>query len=257
MRQLPYTQALSRATTKAVTPILGRATKEQHADVGARLMDTLNGREHRPFSYGPKLSRDEHFAVRMFRHFTEIHKCVERLRDFETLVARYAFQGTRVTRAAYLQFVVEGQLHELYVLQQRLLAWVTTIEKAYRSDRRAGDVAVMVKRIKEAVLAAFRSLAHVRGSHVHEFRYNNSDIGRLELIDLLSQSPDKGFVRTIRLLRKQATQVTHVRLKQQVRERNNVAAAVLEVVHEVLHVLLFLPNQDGFNYPTPRSKSER
>jgi hypothetical protein len=254
MRRLPHTQTLSRTISQAITPILARATREEHADVGARLMDTLHGREQRPFGAGPKLSRDEHFATRMFRHFSEVRKCLERLKDVETLISRYPFAGTRVTRAAYLQFVVEGQLHELYVLQERLLAWLVAIEKAYKSDHRAGDVAQTVKRIREAVQSAFRPLIQVRGSHVHELRYDNSDIGRLELIDLLSQSQDKEFVGAIRLLRKHATQVTHARLKQQVRNWNRVATSVLEAVHQALHILLFLPDQDAFNYPIPRRK---
>jgi hypothetical protein len=239
---------------QAVSPILARATKEEHADVGARLMDTLHGRKQEPFGSGPKLSRDEHFATRMFRHFSEIRKCVERLRDIETLISHYSFSGTRVTRAAYLQFVIEGQLHELYVLQERLLSWLTAIEKAYKSDQRSKSISSATRALRDALRAAFKPLINVRGHHVHEFRYDNSDIGRLELIDLLSQSQDKQFVSAIRFLRKHATQATHTRLKQQTREWNKVAASAVEAVHEVLYGYLFHPGGGAFDFPAPRKQ---
>jgi len=227
---------------------------QEREDVGARIMDTLHGRTQRPIGATPKLSRDEHFATRMFRCYSEVHTSVERLRDIETMVSRYTFSGTRVTRAAYLKFVIEGQLHELYILQERLLAWLVAVEKSYKSDNRAPAIALAAQQLREAIRQHFRPLANVRGSHVHEFRYDSQDIERLELIDLLSRSTDKPFVSAIRLLRRFATQDTHARLKRQVLDWNKVAASAVEAVHQVLRGILFQSSGKEFAYPVPRKK---
>lgn len=254
MRRLPHTNKLGKAILDAISPIFTEASTKERDDVGARIMDTLHGRQRRPFESIPKLSRDEYFATRMFRCYSEVHQSLERLKDIETMVARYTLSGTRVTRAAYLRFVVEGQLHELYLLQERLLGWLAAVERAYKRDRRATAVAAVTQKLRDGIRNHFRTLANVRGSHVHLFRYDNQEIERLELIDLLSLSSDKKLLKTIRFLRQSVTQDTHARLKRQVLDWNKVAAIAVEAVHKLLAEILFQSSGRGFAYPVPVKK---
>ncbi len=252
MRRLPHTSRFAKVILDAISIIIGNASMQNYDDAGERMMNTLHGRKQKPRSTMAKLTRDEHFAMRMFRFYFEIHKIVERLKDIETLISRYSLTGTRVTRAAYLQFVMEGQLHELYVLQERLLAWLVAVEKAYKSDARAIDVTLATQELRQAIRGHFRLLINLRGSHVHEYRYDNSDIERLEMMDLLSRSPDLEFASAIRTLRRKATRDTHARLKQQVRDWNKIATSAVEAVHQILYGIIFHPSGKGFLYPTPK-----
>ena len=61
------------------------------------------------------LGREDQHVMKLFWAFSEIHRCIERLRHCETYVRKFPFSGTRVSRGAYLQFVVEGHLHEIYI----------------------------------------------------------------------------------------------------------------------------------------------
>lgn len=253
MRLKRKTSAFSSAMLDAITPIISRSTAQEREDVGARLMATLHGRSFASIEgRAPKLSRDEHFATRMFRSFNEVHTCTERLKDFETYISRFPFSATRVTRSAYLQLIVEGHLHELYILRERLCSWLKQIARSYKSDARSLEISRTTIRLDSLVKASLEPLMQVRGSHVHEWRYDNPDIGRLQLIDILAKSPSDEFSKAIRLLRRTASQDTHGRLKTQTKAWNSVASNLIEAVYSDLHELLFISPGQALRYPTPR-----
>jgi len=211
-------------------------------------MKNLHGEAQDPPQH-PKLTRDEHFAIKLFRGFTEINACIERLKDCETYISRFPFKGTRVSRAAYLQHVVETHLHELYILRERLMAYAIHIRRLYRRDTNAAVVAEITSLLEQYVSTAFASFTSVRGSHVHQSRYANDDIERLELIAILQHGQDKQFGNAIRILGRTAISETQTKLKEQAKKWNSTVAKVLEEYFKVLLQLVFTSDAKSFRYP--------
>jgi hypothetical protein len=228
--------------------MIASSTEDQKKEVGERLMKSLHGEPVAPPKQ-PKLTRDEHFTVKLFRGFTEIHACIERLKDCETYIGRFPFKGTRVSRAAYLQHVVETHLHELYILRERLIGYATLIRRQYRHDRNAQLVDEVTTLLEEYVSTAFAGFTRVRGSHVHQFRHSNDDIERLELLALLQKGGDKHFSNAIRILGRTAIPETHMRLKAQAKKWNSSASKALEEYFKALLPLVFTADAKAFRYP--------
>lgn len=253
MRVKPKTKVFLSSMTDSIVPIVRRMNDAGSDDAGASLMASLFGEPEPKRKAGqPKLSRDEHFATKMFRSFREIHTCIERLKDCQTYVSRFPFNGTRVTRSAYLQCMVEVHLHEIYTLHERLQAWLTQIARAYKSDTRGPAVKKLTDLLSARTTEMLRPLLGVRGQHVHEWRYHNPDISRLELIDLLASSPSDDFSKAIKILRRSATNETHRRLKRQAQTWNSLTFELLELVLSHLSQVLFSNDGKSFLYPNPQ-----
>ena len=217
-------------------------------ELNENLQRTILGEPETPYEPGP-MTRDQQFAVKMFREFAEIHTCIERLKDFETYVSRFPFARTRITRDAYLQMVVEAHLHELYLLRERLISLAKRIARAYKKDAESKRIARIANALEEFVLKALGSFTTVRGNHVHVRRYTHADIDRLRLISILQKGPDSDFTKAIRHFKRIATTESHNRLKIQARKWNKTAAIVLEEYCKVANSLLFVDGTQSIRYP--------
>jgi len=131
------------------------------------------------------LSGEDQHVMKLFWAFTEIHGSIERLKDCETYVSKFPFSRTRVSRSAYLQFVVEGHLHEIYLLRERLVKLAKTAAKLFKRDKKAKQIARSADILVTFVTQGLSGVINVRGAHVHEWRYSHDDIDRLELISTL------------------------------------------------------------------------
>ncbi len=145
-----------------------------------------------------ELSDGQKFFGAIFSGFSEAHTAYQRLKDHEVYIGRYPFAGTSITRVAYLSHVIETYLSECYILQQRLVGYLGTIEKQFRSSRRRSDLYRVTARLKEMVNTSFSELAKVRGMHVHDQRYYDRDLDKLETLDLLSRTSG-GLERVLQL----------------------------------------------------------
>jgi hypothetical protein len=230
---------------------MSTGSAEQRAATNARISAVLLAEPEPAQRDLPKLSRDEYFTLKLVRAYGEVFSCTERLRDCETYISRYPFRGTRVTRAAYLQMVVELHLHEVYILQERLMTWFKQIERAYKSDTRAAAVRDAIRSLSTEVAATLGDLVRLRGGHVHQERHDHTDIARLRLIDLLALSRDPRMKQTMRQLRKIAVTESHERLKEQARRWNTKVSVLLERVFQVMTRLLFAPITGSLLAPAP------
>jgi hypothetical protein len=74
----------------------------------------------------------------LMHHSSEISRALETMRDIEFYIGKFPYRKTRIAEHRHLQFHVEAFLHELYILQQRLLQFLTFIERSTgetRADR--------------------------------------------------------------------------------------------------------------------------
>jgi hypothetical protein len=235
-----------------VGPMLVKFSQGQAKEnLGASLMKSLEGVS--PDIPEPlPMTQDQRLTMKIFRHFTEIHSCLERLKDFETYISRFPFQKTRVSRHAYLQFIVEAHLNEIYILRERLVAFSKLIDRAYRKDVEAKKYASYAAVMEKYVVDSLSGFARVRGAHIHARRYSHDDIDRLGLIAILEQSSDKQFKTAIRALKRMAVVDSHERLTEQTRKWNKTASKVVDEYCKAALPLLFDETRKSVRYPKLR-----
>lgn len=247
MKLGPHTKQFTTGSVDAVVPLISsklKPTKEMNDSMMKKLLG-----EQAPTLRPEPLGREDQHVMKLFWAFSEIHGCIERLRHCETYVRKFPFSGTRVSRGAYLQFVVEGHLHEIYILRTRIEKLATLIARLFKKDRDAKRIATTTDAIKTFVEKSLEGLSRTRGSHVHEWRYSNDDIDRLELIRTLRRGKLSPFSKTLLPLQRLAAEESHERLLAQARRWNGRVSKVLEEVFRVANPIIFNKDMKTFRMP--------
>jgi hypothetical protein len=73
-------------------------------------------------------------------------------------------------------------LHELYILQQRLLQFLKFIERQHKGDPRQPGIKAACVVLNTFVVDSMKKGIAIRGSHVHRWRLSDSKVDRLNAI---------------------------------------------------------------------------
>ena len=194
-------------------------------------------------------TRDERFITKIFSATSEILSATETLRDIELYIRRFPYRGTRITKPRHLRYHAEAFLNEVYLLKERLIALLTVVERSYKRDARADLVRSVVQPLYTVVNEALKNPVLARGSHIHEERFSDYQIGRLEMLDLLTNPGNldslKGYYGwEYRKIRKE--------WKDRIKENNEGVHRLLDFVADDLYPVLF--DKDGeIVVPKPRA----
>ena len=93
-----------------------------------------------------------------------------------------------IQKHRHLQFHVEAYSHETYLLAQRLLKFLKVLEREHRRDPEIKAIKELCAALGEFVRGAFKKVAKLRSSHVHEARLTDKSIDRLGSIDLYARA---------------------------------------------------------------------
>ncbi len=103
--------------------------------------------------------------------FREIESTLKTLSLIEAMIGVAAPRSRAVPKHEYLKFLIGAYLQEVYILEQRLTAYATKIQRAYRFD-----ATTILKSIEET----FSGIVRFRGEHVHSKRYADDRIDILQ-----------------------------------------------------------------------------
>lgn len=103
--------------------------------------------------------------------FREIESTLETLSLIEAMIGVAAPRSRAVPKHEYLKFLIGAYLQEVYILEQRLTAYTTKIQRAYRFDATT---------ILQSVQETFGGIVLFRGEHVHSKRYVDDRIDILQ-----------------------------------------------------------------------------
>ncbi len=132
-------------------------------------------------------------ANKIFRPLSEILTNIEALENISVYAASFPYRRQGISRLDYLKYHIENYLNELYILKNRLISYLTIIERAYKKCDRASEISKELKPVYQIVSGTLDGYINIRGSHVHDKRYSDTDFDRLTNLSLLSMSQDKEF----------------------------------------------------------------
>jgi hypothetical protein len=112
------------------------------------------------------------------------------MKDIEFYVGRFPYSQARIAKHRHLLFHIEAFLGELYILQQRLIQFLTFITRQHRRDPRLQQIQAACKVLNDFVIDAMRKGIAIRGSHVHKWRLSDNQIDRLNGINFYTMMPN-------------------------------------------------------------------
>lgn len=164
--------------------------EEHRKEVGEAILNTALDRDG-PRSASRRFNDKLLFiSNKLFKPFSEIFSNLEALENIGIYVRSFPYKRQGISQVDYLKYHVENYLNEIYILKNRLIAFLTLIERAYRKCERSDQIHAILRPIYELVSTALDGYINVRGAHVHENRYSDSDFDRLGTLNLLSKSGD-------------------------------------------------------------------
>lgn len=229
-----YLSSLLEVVKKDLLPWIARERKPLSDALANHIFD-LPG----PTVVGGNFSGRQIHHSKIFKEFEEVSQSFDRLNDIEFYVGRFPFQNTTISRERYLQFHVESYLHEVYVLEQRLLRYLKVVERQFRNDSRLSEIRARCEILREVVRRALTNPVKLRGVHVHEERFSDKGLSRLRTIALLSDNGDDSLAPTMKSL----YQWEHQKIKKHWKETiaaNNVSTRdMLDTYFDELFKIVF------------------
>ncbi len=131
--------------------------------------------------------------TKLFKPLSELITNMDALENISIYVARFPYSGQKVSRLDYLKYHIENYLNELYILKNRLIAYLTSLERAYRKSDNIEQIKRVFKPLYNNISESLEAYVNIRGAHVHKNRYTDEDLDRLSTLSVLATSQDENF----------------------------------------------------------------
>jgi hypothetical protein len=108
---------------------------EKKKELGEAIWNTLFDTGG-PTVIGQKPSNKMLFSGKIFQGFFEIQSSVSTLDDIEIYISTFPYRNKPITRPRHLRYHLENYFNEIYLLKERLKAYLAKIGKYYKKDSR-------------------------------------------------------------------------------------------------------------------------
>jgi hypothetical protein len=123
-------------------------------------------------------------SSRLYPGFIEIMLSFQTLQDIPIYMRRYPPKLSPVGKVGYLRYHLENYLNEVYILRERLKTFRESVQRAYRQETGTGKFRQQFDSLK-TVISHLNTAVKIRGFHVHETRFSDPDLEKLERMAVL------------------------------------------------------------------------
>jgi hypothetical protein len=196
------------------------------------------------------LSPQEQAFSKIWRGYVEIEESFEALGDIAMYIKHFPPKKVAVSKTRFLRLHVGNYLNEVYILKERLATYYKVVSRIYRNDPRLPAIKQM-NSLGKKLLSSFDNVIAIRGAHVHQTRYEDNDLNRLSMLELLLQdeSPSMAHV-----LYPTAIRETRKKWVETITRNNKEIARVLDIYFGALHLIIF-DEQGKLISPIPTKRS--
>ena len=197
------------------------------------------------------MTRDELYFRVFYNEFGEINSCTERLRDIEIYIGSFPYRSDNLDRIRNLRYHIENYFHEIYILRERLKAFLTKIGRKFTRDLRHEAILTTTRPLFGLIRGALGDVSNTRSGHVHQARFDSQDISRLDTLALLCRVDDLDQVMSGYL------DVEYRRIrgewKKKLKDNNEAVDALLDLLANALTPAFFDTTRNRLKYPRPRA----
>ena len=212
-----------------------KLTEGNREELGEALLNSLLDLDG-PKQVDAKPDGETTFLARLFNGLSEINGSYESLRDAEIYIRRFPFSDTRVTRDRYLKYIIENHLHETYILKERLLKYLKTVERLYKPDEQMDSIKKGTSPLYKLVSQSLKRLTTQRNFHVHNSRIVSKNIDRIASIDLITPGLENDWLTSYARWQFREVRKQH---KKQIEAINDEIEDLLGVYFSKLYSLVF------------------
>jgi hypothetical protein len=158
-------------------PIVKKHTKE----LGTIILNEIVG-DGGPEVINRQASPRELFFKKVFLSYNEISGAFENLENIETYIGRFPYAGCGISRISYLEYHYTNYLQAVYILRERLLAFLRKTCRWYKKDQRYNSIRQLTESLDKTIKNSFSGILKLRGQHVHDRAYTKPEFERLYML---------------------------------------------------------------------------
>ena len=248
-----FQAAIARAGLTHIKPMLDKERLALGEAFYAEIFDTPSTTK----LHGPVTVQDR-FVGQVFAGFMEIVRSYERLQDIYFYAGRFPYGSSRASPERYLRYHIENYFAEVYVLRERLLAYLKIIERLYRREKDFSALKTSCDDLAHVISKGLEGLVDARGQHVHQRRLSDGELGRLYTIEFFAKmGEDDEFARNMRTHFKIEHRKVKAHWKQKLKQGNDGLALLLDMVFSNLYPFMFDKNTSQFRFPRRMATNSR
>jgi len=181
--------------------------------------------------------RDQAFG-KIWKGYTEIEESIGVLREIAVYLKHFPPKSARISNTRFLRYHIGNYLNEVYILRKRLETYPKVIIRLYRDDTRLSAMNSQITNLTK-LLSAFDKITCIRGEHVHQRRYDDVDLDRLCLLELLFSDDQSSLTRVF-----YPTAVRHVQQSWSsiITNNNSDTDKLLDIYFGILRQIVFSEN---------------
>lgn len=177
------------ALMETIQPVLERITEEQREEMEKVYRNHLFDLEGLKRA-NSDISEEDGFKSRIFFGFTEINETYEVLKDIEAYIRNTSHEEGEVSSVREIKYHVNSFLNEIYILKERLIAYLNFIDKEYKRGEDYRRIRPSIEPLYKMVSSGLQNVVNTRGYHVHQRRYSDDDLDRLSTLKLLADNTE-------------------------------------------------------------------
>ncbi len=230
--------------------VIGRDFEKNKNELGEaswnQLFDTGG-----PTTITKKSRKDDLYFGKIFHGFIEIDSSIRTLRDIEIYISSFPYKNKTITKPRHLRYHIESYFNEVYILKERLNAYLTTVGRCFKGDRRQANILQNISPVFQVVKNSFGGVVDIRGRHVHRFRFDHKDLDRLETMELLVVNRPGKMSQTLRPYYEFTYKDIRRKWKKIIKDNNDQTIQLLHVYGRALNGVLFNARNGRLKYPRP------
>ena len=223
---------------------------ENHGEeLGEVALNRLFDREG-PTSMDREITKNEEYYGIILTGFSEIMDSFDILKDIPVYIRSFPYRNKRIEKPRFLKYHVENYFNEVYILKERMIAFLKKIKRCFRRDEKQREVYKKTEPLFTVINKSFKNIVDVRGSHVHERRFSHKDLNRLTSLKIHSQFDDGETSKMLKNYYDYSYRQIRKEWKNKLKDNNEVIGEILSLYGEVLNDILLNNSKDDLIYPS-------
>lgn len=136
---------------------------------------------------GQHTEKDIFFVNRIFWPMSEIFSTMWAIENILVYMNTFPYGRHKISKVSYLKYHIENFLNEVYILEKRVEAYSTIVERGYKKESNSVELQNIMKKLREYASHLLKNTINKRGYHIHRNRYSDRDLDHLSSLELYSK----------------------------------------------------------------------
>jgi len=214
---------------------------------GERLIAEMRGEAVSGEPIGRAMTDRQKLLARLLKQISLLNGLIEAVAMAAIFVRQFPYRETNeargITKVAYLRYHYEHYLQDVYRIREALVTTVDVVRKDAVRSAPSKDTGRLAREhldgVKKAILDAFDHVAGQRGRIVHEERYDDSELSRMDSLNFYPELIASDLFEGLEVVHEEAYRGKRAKVAREIERWQGELEKVIEAVFAELEPFVF------------------